>query len=199
MALSGCFVQSIHPFYTDAARIAMPQVFGEWDLQRAAGENVATNGIKPWTFSDGGKTNCTILVHDKENTPANISAVFFKVANRTYCDFTAGDPENTKLNAYWVWNLRAIHTVYQVDAKGDDLKLKPMDYEWFTKAVEKGEIKVPMIKEVGNDDALPLFTATPQEWEKILSKHGGTASAFSDQNSFVLKRRASPKQEGAKP
>lgn len=199
VGLTGCFVQSIHPFYTDAARVKMPEVLGEWDLVAATGEDLSTNGVKPWVFSEGDENRYSILVHDKENAAAQIKAVFFKAGEQVFCDFTAGAlPDEMKLNTYWVFNVRAVHTVYRADLGGDELKLIPLDFQWVTKAIENKELDLPHIKEEGNDKAIPLFTATPAEWGTFLKAHGASTNAFPEKNAFVLKRRASANEEGAK-
>ena len=199
LALTGCFIQSIHPFYTDAARVKMPEALGDWILVAATGEDLSTNAIRPWVFSEGDKERYNILVHDKENAPAQIKAVFFKVGEHAFCDFTAGElGDETKLNVYWVWNVRSVHTVYRVDKGENELKLIPLDFQWVSKSVDDKELSLPYIKEEGNHDAIPLFTAMPNQWEEFLKAHGASTNAFPEKHAFVLKRRAAAKDEGAK-
>ena len=52
---AGCIVQSIHPFYTREARIALPQIVGGWTLIKSFGEDVSGRAIKPWEFSESGE------------------------------------------------------------------------------------------------------------------------------------------------
>jgi nucleoside-diphosphate-sugar epimerase len=53
LGCSGCFVQSFHPFYTDAAKINPPSVTGEWDLVKSGADDLTAKQIKPWTFREG--------------------------------------------------------------------------------------------------------------------------------------------------
>lgn len=191
---AGCWVQSIHPFYTEASRVAAPELVGEWQLVRAGDEDVSTNSIKPWTVVDLDKKTYGLITHNKDNVPSNIRAVFFKVGDYTFCDWTAGSlDDETAVNEYWSLTIRAVHVVHKVEHSKDSLMFTPLHPEWLTKAVEAGEINIPFLKPrktEGEGDDLPIYTATSEEWEKLLKQHAANTNAFQASMAIVLKRIA---------
>jgi hypothetical protein len=165
LLLAGCVVQSLHPFCTEKSVLATAPVLGEWQSSDPK--------VKPWTFDDHG-------------TPGQIALVWFKLGTNIFCDSVAGDPpDDARINGYWLVHARAVHTVCKVEVKGDTATFFPLNYEWFSKAAERKEVEIPALKQ---KDTLPLYTATPLEWEQFLTKHASNTNAFSDKVAIVLKR-----------
>ena len=199
LALSGCFVQSIHPFYTDAAKISLPQVAGEWDFISARGDDMTKHKVKPWVFSENDGPSYEVGSYNKNNAPGNLKAVFFKVGDQIFCDWLAGElPDLAPINEFWTMNVRPVHTVTKVSLTNDVLTFVGLDADWMLEALEKKEVTLPCIKEQQADDGLPLFTASPQEWNDFLKKNGGNTNAFPVKLSYVFKKRKSNDKEEAK-
>ena len=191
-SLSGCFVQSIHPFYTDTTRISPPQMAGEWDFISAGTDDLTKVKVNPWVFSEKDGLSYEVESYNKNNAPGNLKAVFFKVGDQIFCDWLAGDlPNPAPINEYWTMNVRPVHTVTKVTLTNDVLTFTGLDYDWMSQAMQKREVKVAFIGEQEFDgrSALPLFTASPQEWSEFLKKHGGNTNAFPGKLSYVFKKR----------
>lgn len=179
--LTGCVVQSFYPFYTDKSKVDMPQLAGEWDLIKSSGDDVSNKNIRPWVLS----TN-EILATSENNATGQIQTVYFKVGTQVYCDSMAGDPG--EVNEYWYFHHRPVHTVSQVDIKDDVVTFRLLDYEWFKKALDSKEVSLPFLTPA-EKDSVPLITASPEQWQAFLKKHGNTKDAFPDSKVFVLKKR----------
>ncbi|HUI06589.1 MAG TPA: hypothetical protein VL486_06250 [Verrucomicrobiae bacterium] len=182
--MAGCIVQSFHPFYTARSKTALPQLNGDWDLVTAWGES-PKRASAPWQIHDD-----KIKTIDDQGLVATIDVTFFKVDGRLFCDSIAGDlGDDAKVSWYWAWHARPAHTVSKVETSDGRLVFKPLDLDWLTNAMAKGQISLPVIKRAG-DDNWPLFTASAADWEKFLATYGGDTNAFPATHTFVLKRHA---------
>ena len=181
--LAGCIVQSFHPFYTDKSKVALPQLNGEWDAITLWGEDV-TNRVAPWRISDN-----EIVAYDKDSAPAKIHVTFFKLDSKTlFCDSIAGDIGNdNKVPSYWAWHVRPIHTVTKVEMVGSVLTFRPLDLDWLTNRVATGKSSLLRLSRA-EDNHWPLFTASPDDWEKLLTKNANNSDAFPTNHIYVLKR-----------
>lgn len=194
LILTGCWVQSIHPFYTEASRIAVPELVGEWQLVRSGDGDLSAHNVKPWSVHDLDKKTYGLITHNEDNVSSNIRAVFFQVDGHTFCDWTAGNLEDERAaNEYWLLTIRAVHVVHKVEHSKDSLTFTPLHAEWVSKAIEAGEITIPFLKPrktEGDGDDLPIYTATSEDWEKLLKQHATNTNAFQASTAIVLKRKA---------
>jgi hypothetical protein len=184
--LTGCVVQSFHPFYLDKSLVLPPGVTGSWQLQMDYGNDVSTNNITPWVFTGSAATNVSLVAFDKDNLGAEFAARFFKLGNDLFLDVSPQKlNEGTKLNGYWEWTTRAVHAVCKVEMSDELMTLKLLDYDWLKEKLKKRKVSLPHL---GPFDEMPLLTATPKQWETLLRKYAKDAGAFPSQHAFVLKR-----------
>jgi len=182
--LSGCVVQSFHPFYRDDAKVPLPQVRGEWDVVAAGTDtNIA---YKPWVFTE----NDELVTYDDKNVSSTLRVTFFKVGRQLFCDFAAGEMEEGRLNPYWILHVRAVHTVAKVQLEKDRLSLVPMNFNWFKKSLAAKQVDLPHLKGKTEDEF--LVTATPDQWAKFLSEYAADTNAFPQSAAYVLRKRATP-------
>lgn len=184
LLLAGCVVQSFGPFCTDNSVVYVREAVGEWKLQKDFGDDVSTNLISLWVFAGDAATNCTLKAFDKENIGATFGVKFFKLGKSMFVDVLPTDPaEGTKLNSYWMWTERAMHTICKVELNGKVLTLIPLDFDWFKKQLQENALPY-----AGNVAAEFIVTANPKQWEVFLSKHAANPDAFREKHAFVLKR-----------
>ena len=179
--LAGCIVQSFHPFYTDKSKVALPQLNGEWDAVTAFGEKVDATNSPPWHISGD-----QIIAYDSDSLSSKVQVVFFKLSGQLFCDSTAGDIGDSKTPEYWAWHVRRIHTVTKVETNCDLLTFKPLDIDWLTNGIAAGRVSLSCLTQRG--DNLPLFTATPADWERFLARYAKNPDAFPTSHIYVLKR-----------
>lgn len=178
--LSGCVVQSFHPFYREDAKVELPQVIGEWNLIAAGSDtNVA---CKPWVFTK----DYELLTYDEKNLPGKLQATFFKVGTQLLCDFEAGEAEEGKLNPYWIFHVRPVHTVCKVQLEERQLTLTPLNFDWFKMALDAKLIDLPLLKARKGDHF--LLTATPDQWANFLEKYGADTNAFYKNTAYILRK-----------
>ncbi len=184
--LGGCVVQSFHPFYRDAAKVELPQVPGEWNLIAAGNDTNVT--CKPWVFT----ADYGLLTYDEKDVPSKLQATFFKVDNQLFCDFQASDADQAKINAYWIFHVRPVHTVCKAQLDSRQLTLIPLNFDWFKKALVSKQVDLPHLKGKNDDDF--LVTATPDQWALFLEKYGADTNAFPRDSAYILKKCEPSKQ-----
>jgi len=181
LLLGGCVVQSFHPFYEENAKVALPQLAGEWDLI-ADGTNTKP-ACTPWVFTDEGE----LITRDDKNLPGKLRASFFKVGGQLFCDLEAGDLEEGRVNVYWMLHVRPVHTVCKAQLTDRELTLVPLHFNWFKKALVSREIELPHLTARGND--VFLVTATTDQWRKFLQQHAADTNAFPQNTAYLLRKR----------
>ena len=183
---SGCYVQSLNVFYTDDAKVDLPEIVGDWKSEIQIGESVTNKQITSWTF-----TTNTVDTYDKANVYSELKAVYFKVGGTCFMDFTAGDlskgDKRNVFNDYWAASVTPVHSLCKVDVKGDRLTLIAPDVTWLTDRMKKGRLNLSYVKSKDKDSNY-IFTATPKEWMTFLRKHKDSEELFNTQHTFVSTR-----------
>ena len=183
--LSGCLVQSFHPFYTDKSKVALPGLNGEWDAVTIWGDKAATN-LPPWRISGN-----ELVAYDSATPSSKIRVTFFKVGERLFCDSAADDVgDGPKLPSYLAQHLRGVHVITKIETNEDTLAFLPLDYDWLTVCLGEGKALLPYLTRAEEKNWM-LFTATPADWENFLTTYGSDAKAFPTNHLYLLKRHVS--------
>ena len=187
VALGGCVVQSFYPFYTDEAKVSLPQIAGAW---QPIDQDSPTNSLeRPWIFTARDDGQYELLTYDKK-TPGKLKATFFKVGSNLFCDFCAGDVEDGTINGYWAFHVRPVHSVARVQTNSDRLAFVPLSFDWVQRAVQSNQVSLAHLPGKEKDDL--LFTARPPEWARFLADHAANTNAFNPANTFAFRRSKSP-------
>ena len=186
LVVSGCYVQSINTFYTDNAKIDLPELTGEWISEVQMGDSVTNKQITPWTF-----TTNTVSTYDPYNTYSQLDVAYFIVDGTYFMDSTAGQPQKEDGNCgsmYWLSGITLVHTLCKLEIKTNSLTLTPLNLEWFTNRINEGTLSVPYVKS-NYEDSNYIFTATPEDWISFLRKYKDDAGVFDPDLKFVFKRK----------
>ncbi len=187
MMLSGCFMQSLQPFYSQQMVVQMPELSGKWLLVSAGNENVTKKYPEPWIFDQS-----TLRTFDK-GVASLLNVVWFRIDDALFADFSASDSEQTtQLNAWWTMHSISVHSVCKVLIDKETLSLIPLDGEWISKAIDKREIPLSYALVGGKSDHYVL-TSSSQELAAFLKKYRHSPEAFPMDNAHVL-RRILPKE-----
>ena len=184
--VSGCYVQSLHVFYSDETRTAVPGIVGEWESKIQLGKELTEKNITPWTFTED-----RIETYDTENRYGELEVVYFKVDGTLFVDFTAGEPfRDAEFNTsvYWGAGITRVHSLCKVEQKEEQLTLTPLNIQWFSDRIEKDMLDLPYVKPVGPDRNF-VFTATPEQWQQFLDEHKDDRDVFNPKYRFVFRKK----------
>ena len=183
--LSGCYVQSLHVFYSKETIVEVPEILGEWELKTEMGSDVREKSITPWRFTEE-----RVETYDESNRFSELEVVYFRINGWLFMDFTAGEPfqdQDFDTNFYWGAGITRVHSLCKVQIDDGKLVLIPPDPEWFTKRFETNSL--PELPHIKTKDSNFIFTATTEQWHEFLRKHADTTAVFNPKYRFVLKRK----------
>ncbi len=180
--LPSCLLQSFYPFYTSDVTIEMPQVHGKWQLIKSVGDDMSGMNINPWEFSEDA-----LKTFAENNIVAEIDIVYFKVGDNYFLDCMAGEPDEEKMNPYWVFLTRPIHSLCKLQLQDNTLQLIPVDIDALETLIRERKINLKLLKKADQSD-INLFTTTPKEWVEFLKKYGDDEKLFNEENEILLKR-----------
>lgn len=173
LLLSGCYVQSLHPFYLAETQIEFPEIAGPW---QPVDETTKEPEGTPWTF----EKNTIITFHD--DVASEIEVHYFEVEGRVFADWTAGDlDDEAPPNPYWVTHVVPTHSVFRVRHTEQALVLTPLDIDWLDKALKAGDLS---LSHVVVDDDRRIFTVSPEIWTRFLIEYGDDPEAFNPDKAY---------------
>jgi len=169
-ALSGCYVQSLQPAYTDKTIAYDPDLIGTWVS--------AEDEEYVFTLSDTTRGMYT-LVSDQSGASARFEAALFQVGGAAFLDIYPEAPETE--NTFYMDHLLRVHDILRVQLDADTLWVQDFDAEWLQSAIDKKKVKV---SSVPLDGAVLLTGSTP-ELEAFITKYAKVKEAFSEPAKFV--------------
>ena len=169
-ALSGCYVQSIQPAYTDKTMAYDPELVGTW-VSDEDEEYV-------FTLSDTTRGAYT-LVSDQGGATARFEAVLFQVGGAAFLDIYPEAPETE--NTFYMDHLLRVHDILRVEMEDDTLWVQDFDAEWLQDAINKKKVK---LSNVPLDGAVLLTASTP-ELQAFVTKYAKSKEAYSEPAKFV--------------
>jgi hypothetical protein len=174
--LVGC-LQSLNPFYTDDAKVAMPELNGKWTMLDDDGH---PKSQKDWTFKDD-----RIMTYSEKGGSGILVATWFKVGDQLYLDTTADSLESDVVSDWWVFHVVPVHFLCKVERNEKTLVFKPLDLDWIRQALTNGVVSMPVVQ--GKEDDMVLFNALPEQWMQFLKQQGTNDDAFvgGDEYTFV--------------
>lgn len=166
IALGGCVLGSVNPFYTPDLVVDMPELHGNWtyEVNPEPGEGALVS------ISEG-----KITISDKGAPPADARLTFFKVDGTLFADFY---PDEGQLKFTLVGEGVPVHLISLVNYQEGRLLFNPLDYEWLLKQAESGSVNIPFKKSSEDEGADVILTASPEQWIEFLKTHRSNTRAF---------------------
>lgn len=169
-ALSGCYVQSLQPAYTDKTITYDPELMGTWvsdeDEEYVFTMSDTTRGMYTLSSDEGGST-------------ARFEAALFQVGGAAFLDIYPEAPETE--NTFYMDHLLRVHNILRVEMDADTLWVQDFDAEWLQNAIDKKKVRV---SNVPLDGAI-LLTGPTSELQSFIAKYAKSKEAFSEPAKFV--------------
>jgi hypothetical protein len=168
LASSGCLVLALQPVYDDASVVFDAALVGTW--VNPEDETSATIERAEWRSYKVAYTDrfATRTFH------GNLT----RIGVATYLDLT--EPRGHDDGPF----LLPVHGVFRVDVSGDTLSVSPLDYRWFTRAIEQKTIdRLSATLDDRRNVVISSSTADLRKWLTI-----GRAEAIATATSYRRKR-----------
>lgn len=166
LALSGCYVQSLNPFYLETDLVNDDEILGEW----VTGEK--ENEDEHWIFEKTGERGYSLSITENDVSTSMVVRVF-ELQGEKFMDFS---PETNSLKGYagTVWIPVHLMAKYTMDAGG--LVICPLGLDWFKNMALKRKIDIDYTV---YGDNVPLLTDETPNMQNFLIQYMNEAFANS--------------------
>ena len=165
ISLSGCFLQSLHPLYTDEEVVFEEKLIGKW----------SENGDYILEFKKGeGKAYKMRLFDGKDG---RFEAHLVKLKDMMFLDIYPDGVTMEGVQGLYKMHLLGVHTFLRVDQIEPKLQLRPLDYERVSEMLKEDP---NLLKhEVLEEDHIVL-TAPTKRLQEFMIKHANVEGVFGD-------------------
>lgn len=167
LALAGCVVESVYPWYTVRDVEFDPALVGPWveaGVTNAAGEG--------WTFQPSGKDAYLLTTIDDSKTN-RYQAHLFRLGAQRFLDACPTNRVDGQV---------PVHYLLAVSSVQPTLQMATLNYDWLTKLLAKdpGALRHLVVPDERGDaqDGLLVLTADTRELQKFLARQVGNTNAW---------------------
>ncbi len=180
--VSGCFIQSFRPFYTEDLVVQIPEINGLWYLTAKGEDDESERYPEPWEFSDRS------IVTIEKGIRSALEVTWFRIGTTTFADLKATDLDESKApNPWWGMHIISVHSVCRVDADKDVLRLTPLDGDWLVKKIQNKEITLALTS-IDPGDNHYVLSSTSEELTSFLKQYADNADAFPASTTHIFRR-----------
>jgi hypothetical protein len=192
MLLSGCFVKSLHPFYTAGDLVFKKEMLGTWIDDDSASWKIEQSMRTTGLFKPGVPENAYLVTCSDKDGTAQFSAHLFKLGSGLFLDFYPEEVKGTTgmMSAHLV----PAHTVARVTLSHDNLTIQWYNEEWLIGLFKQNKIRIAHEKvplEAGkttDDNYQVVLTAPTEELQSFMLKYSDDPKAFNGDYTSTLKR-----------
>jgi len=178
LALTGCVVTSVYPFYFEKDVVFEPALLGDWTKGQSSSEH--------WKFERDGGTAYRVTYTLGEGSSV-MQARLFKLRGQRFLDLYASERSGDGL-----FPTIPSHLLLRVLQTGPTLNMRALNYDWLGKLLDKNPKAIRHhVVEVGRDKRLVL-TADTAELQRFVVKHLKTQAAWKDDSELQLTPASSP-------
>jgi len=194
MAISGCLVKSLHPFFKESDVEFKNELLGTW-----LDEDSATWRINPFVFAKGfmkgDSTDNSYLVEMFDDT-SNISKFnvhLFKLDGKMYLDFAPirEDRYDEMIDIHLI----SAHSIARIDfVSENEVQISWFNEEWLSELFEENRVKIAhevITSSDGFNFKEYVLTASTDELQKFIIKYGSNEDAYlcdGESNNFLCTR-----------
>lgn len=182
--MSGCFVKSLYPLYTEKDIIFDEALCGEWMEENENNKTI-------WKFVKDEDGKSYKLTHtDEDGNKAGFSVHLVKLGKYKFIDIYLVDlMESSKsVNHLAVLHLAPTHTFARVDEIGDKLRIRWFNLEWMENLLKTNPDTIEHYRFLTNnkDDYVFMLTAKTDKLQSFILKNA-EGDAF--KNEYVLVKK----------
>jgi hypothetical protein len=198
--LPGCFVKSLHPFYTEKDLLFKEELLGRWtgneDSKWEIKRHMKSTGLLKPQVPD----NAYDITYTDDKGSSSFVAHLFMLDKQMYIDFYPGESAgHTDLEGF---HFIQAHSLAQLKISNNTLTIRWYNEEWMLKLFNQNRVRIAHERVPYDlDDKDPehqqvILTATTADLQKFIRKYGQDPEAFASEKNkrdytFVLKRQNS--------
>ncbi|EKD25910.1 MAG: hypothetical protein ACD_79C01445G0002 [uncultured bacterium] len=174
--LSGCFIKSLYPFYTEKDIVFDNSIIGTW----------MDNDSSKWIIKQhskwmNGKANSyQVGIVEKGGEKSTYNVHLFKLNNQLYLDFyPIGSIAASSMAEE---NIVATHSLAKITYTSKTIKVQWFNEMWMEQLLKQNKIRIKHeklnVKDTGGYTSNYLLTASTKDLQKFIIKYGNDSLAF---------------------
>jgi len=179
LVLNGCFIKSLHPFFTEKDVVFKKELIGTWLDQDSAQWHIEQHKQSKG-FLKGGDSlvnSYHVVYCDKKEMNTEFEVHLFKLNNTMYLDFyplVIGD------NDMFNFHIVPAHSLAKVEISGqNDITIKWFNEQWLGELFKQNRIRIAHETVSENSDYVSyILTASTGDLQKFIVKYGNDPRAF---------------------
>ena len=169
LALTGCVVTSIYPYYTDKDLVIDPALLGDW--VEAGATNAPAEYARVERVGEKGYSVTTFTTSETNSSDLHL----FRLKQQLFLDEC---PTNRSLGYV------PVHEVSKVTRTGPTMETASLNYDWLAKLLEKNprEIRHMVLREKPTDEkgGRIVLTADTKELQRFILKYVNNTNAWKE-------------------
>ena len=189
--LSGCFIYSFYPLYTDDDLFANDIMLGEWMGGDSTIWKFEYKKNPRFSMSGNSKTDSTVYllsIKDKDDDDFSNEYISVRVVNldgNYFLDFHMDDyPVYGNTSKFGIF-LFPVHVFAKLEFGKNNATIKYFNPGWLGELIEENKIEI----DYKMTDERVLLTAKPKELQKFVLKYVNSEEAFEDEYTVNLIRQ----------
>lgn len=167
LALAGCYVQTVHPLYTEDNLTFDPGLAGTWlDANEPGGA----------TLIEAADNNAYTVTFTGEDSDAKYEAHLVQLGESVYLDICPAEPSQQKAGDDFL----PLHHLFWIQRDGDELRVAGIDFEWLEKQIDAGEIDIQHFRY----DGRIILSEEAEELQQSIMNLASARNAFEEFSAF---------------
>ena len=176
LLMSGCFIKSLYPFYTQKDIVFDPAIIGTW-LDADSSTWKIKQQMKGFPGPSGPDSSYQVEIIEKDSSIGSFNAHLFRLNNQFYLDFFPSGKIGS--NDIVEENLVLTHSLAKTEYNKNTITIKWFNEVWLEKLLNENKIRIRHEKLADNgEESNYLLTASTEELQKFIIKYGNDPQAF---------------------
>jgi len=170
LALAGCYVQTVHPLYTEDDLTFDPGLAGTW---------LDTNEPGEPTLIEALDDNAYRVAFTEKDGVTEYEGHLARLGESVCLDLCPAEPRRQKASD----DFMPLHILFWIQRDGDELRVAGIDFEWLEKKIDSHEIDIEHFRY----DGRIILSGETEKLQRSIMSLTGTKGAFEE---FTVFRRA---------
>jgi hypothetical protein len=173
LAMTGCLVSSLHPFYKEKDKYYDPVMAGSWMDEDSCLWTIEPNMVSESFMGEQVPDQSYLITYYEETDKAGtFIGTLFRINGITYVDFYPEPDEEHCVTELTCWHHFPTHTLARVQYNSDSILLYWFGEEWLNDLLEQNRIRIKHeTLEVSSDYSRHVLTASTDELQKFIRKY----------------------------
>jgi len=170
ITLSGCFIQSLYPLYTDKEVIFEEKLIGKW----------SENGDYILEFKKGEGKTYKMRVFDGKD--GRFEAHLVKLKDMMFLDIYPNDETMEGAQGFYRMHLLPVHTFMKIDEIDPNLQLRTLDYEKVSEMLKEDP---NLLKHEVLEEEHIVLTAPTKQLQEFMTTYASVEGVFGDVTELI--------------